>query len=756
MSFSSLKHSSRSKTVDACLAPSPEPPSERIPLYICTPRAASPAVVSHPEYEYPRSLPWIQFSEYLLPQLMSGLRLLPPDDPETTITTSNYRQRPPRKRRPINPSVNPTGAWTAFQNLARRSIEIVIGSEELSRLLSINRSVDRIAAYFDSMLPPTYPGENLRRAIALSGESPYEMQGEVVKVLMFLASNHLIMNGGPLSRGSEIRKKYADDAKAVVDVFRFSGLSQPAMLLKIVRLSHESLTLTSLIDLLYEAAVNTEADDIVIELLATDNRIDINRPVGKHGWNTRMTALEYALVRGSLVLARRMIGKGADVNRRSKSFHNLSPLSLAMLPETDLSVQLVGLLLERGADMNDQVSEALFAAVFKGSIELIDLLYRAGADFASIRLTKEEKIDLEALINHDEGWYHPGFQSMFLNTYNCLGLAASYADLTTPYGKCKGHGTKAYRERTALELVRHILDICGADFDIDNQLKSDAMIFAELQGYTDVILFLYQRGARVDARNGFFCPVYAAVSGCHVECCRLLLNLGGSAQPSCRPLRCYPIQLYSPLHVAVEHDSPELLDLLLQSGADVNSPCVQCQTISRKCCSGFTRQLYSIAYIEDGNVKALSPLGLALEVGRWEVASLLLDRGATSTDGSINCAVEDGQSQLVNRLLKLRADSDKTTQEYRDALEISIREGHESISLNLIESGVPTTNSTLSLALHYGRIRIVVKIIDTGIQLTGPEFAGLFRIPDISTVQSLLQDTPCDKGNMAWNSINFN
>lgn len=733
---SSLKHPSCSKIADICLVRNPEPPTEDIPLYICTPRATSPAIVPHREYQWPKSLPWIHFNESLLPELLSGLRLLPPDQPETAITTQ--RGRPRKKRRLDSPGAS-VKAWTAFKTLSRRSMEIVIGSEELSRFLLINRSVDRLAAYFDDMLPPTYPGENLRRAIALSGGAQYEMQKEVLKVLMFLASNHLIMdclNGLP-------SRNYTNDARAFVDIFHFSGLSQPSTLLKIVKVSRESPTLASLVNMLYEAAVHTESIDIVLGLFKADDLIHPNQPAGKIVWHIHLelqtwSALEYGLICGSLDLSRQTITNGADINHQTGNSKHLSPFVLAMFPETDRTIQLIELLLERDVGTSDQVSEASHAAVCKGSIELIDILYRAGADFTSMRLIQDH-YDFELVLNR--GWLdHPYFiYSSDLNTSSCLGLAASYVHWRTAREKYEKHDGDADSQSTALELVKHILGIWRADLDIDNQLKSDAMILAAFRGYTNVISFLYQRGARVDVRNGLFCPVYAAVSEAQVECCRLLLELGGSAQPYyCSKVHGDPIRLCSPMHAAVNRNSCELIDPLLLNGADVNSPHIPCFTFSTW--ARFCDQDKA----DDKSIQNLSPLGLAVSLSHWEIASLLLDRGATSTDGSITCAVRGGQSQLVSRLLKLRVDSDKNTQEYRDALEISIDKGHETIALNLIESGVPVTNSTLNLALQRGRIRIAVKIIDTGIQLTRPELVGLFRIPNLSTIQSLLQDTSAD------------
>ncbi|KAI1377504.1 ankyrin [Hypoxylon crocopeplum] len=715
--------------------PSPEPPAESVPLYICTPRATSPAVAS--VYKWPKSLPWVQFSESILPELMSGLQLLPQKEAGIVITASTSQHSRPRKKRRSDPSL----AWAAFEKLVRRSMEIVMGSEELTEILLLNKSVDRIAGHLDEVIPATYLDENLRRAIVLSGGTRSEVQREVLKVLLYLVSNHLIMD-----YRSWNRTPYIDDARAFVDIFRLSGLTESHVLARIVEISLASLTMTAVLDLLYEAAVNAEAVDLVLKLLATDERIDIDRPVGRIWWRgfrgeSVWTALEFALLKGSLDFASHMVRAGANVNHRGNGEH--PPLMLAVAAEPDdASAQLVQLRLRNGAAVNgDDLSMALSLAILKGSFQLINLLHNAGADVA-FTLPPEKFSTMENIIDqmYEVDYYYMHATSYLwhdLDHLTCLGLAASFSTKCTIWQR-----EDIDEQRTALTLVKHLLSLAGPEFDVDGKFKSDAMIHAAMRGYTDVISFLYQKGARPDSRNGFLSPVYAAVIWARIESCRLLLELGGSAQADYRSLRRRPdgfVQL-SPLHVAVIYNSCELVRLLVQSGVDVNVPW-EVHRSAQKIGLGF---LHLNIHWTKAHRRRTLPLELATFVGSWEVALLLIDLGATFTSVDLFRAASARQHQLVRRLLELNADPNKAMENGENVLQTAIRNGHEIVALQLLESGATVGRGILGLALRYGRYQTAMKLIEIGAELSQPELITAFRIPDELKLRSIFQSQLSD------------
>ncbi|KAI2620020.1 ankyrin [Hypoxylon sp. NC1633] len=731
--------------------PSPKPPGEDVPLQICSPRAQSSAMAS--TYEWPKSLPWLQFSENLLPELMSGLRLLP--EKETGLAITESASHHPRRRKKRRSSI--TEAWTAFEKLVRRGLEIVIGSEELYHTLLLSKSVDRIAGHLDDVIPATYRDENLRRAVVLSGGTQSEVQREVVKILVFLASNHLIMDHSP---GME--RQYIDDARAFVDVCRLSGLTEPYVLTSIVDISLTSPTMTAVVDLLYEAAINTEAIDLVHNLLTADERIDPDRAVGRVWWSYAglgfgtFSALDIALLRGSPEFATYMIGAGANVNQKSQEF--FSPLVSAVLAAPDdMAVHLVQLLLQKGANVNEENgTPALYLAVTKGSFQLIDLLHKAGADLTSTG-TADSHRNIGFLTHRNEHvsghveylwklrWQRRQFFGQ--NYVTCLGLAASFTTKSFNW-----HGESTDDEHTALSLVQHIVDLGGPGFDVDGKHKSDALIRAAMLGYTEVISFLYQSGASVDLKNGFLCPVYSAVNWAQLESCRLLLTLGSSGKADYRTWERYEPKRYhtaklSPLHIAVCYNSCELIHLLIQSGVDVNIPS-KVQYWSEKIGEGIAFQVGLDPDLKNQENqkqwvgRVVSPLSLATLSGSWEAALLLVKFGATFGGDDLFRAASAGQLQLAIRLLELGADPDKAMMENENAFHASIRNGHEMVALRFLESGASIEPDTLGLAFKHGLCEVAKKLVELGAPCTGPEFVWVFRIPDELQLRSFLPAQP--------------
>ncbi|OTA80342.1 hypothetical protein M434DRAFT_381178 [Hypoxylon sp. CO27-5] len=697
-------------------APSPEPPNEGVPLYICTPRATSPDASMI--VEWPRNLPWLQFSETILPQLMSNLRLLPEKETETTITKYTSQHTRPRKKRRHDVAL----VLTAFEKLVRRSMEIIIGSEELIGTLLLNKSVDRIAGYLDQVIPAAHVGENLNRAIVLSGGTRSETQKEVLKILLFLTSNHLIMDFHYRNEQS-----YIDEARAIVDIFRLSGLDEPDILTKMVTISFSNPTMQAVLDLLYEAAVATETVDLVLKLLEADQRINIDQPVTPE----------------------------ANVNLLPKK--GFSPLILATIssPE-DVAVQLVQLLLQNGAIIDDYSgSMALCIAAIKGSVQLITLLHKAGANL-SLTTPIDMFMPLGRVIDFRGISFYDSLESLALHLdyVSCLSLAASFSSSSSRlWYENPSDGDEIDDQHSALRLVKHVLSLAGPEFDFDEKLKSDAMIHAAMRGYTEVVLFLYRNGGRINSENGWLCPVYAAVNWGQVECSQLLLELKGTARAEYRSLKPTDVNtstLVSPLHVAVSYNSRELAGLLIHSGVDVDFPCEVYYSV-RKLGYGISGQcgcwnyLSRVPDVDFGEPpKCISPLRLAIAAGSWEVALLLVESGATFTDDDISRAVNAGQHQLISEFLELKARRGQIIENSEDMLQASIRHGHESIALQLLESGAAIGSEVLGLALQYGLHNVAIKLMDRGLKLVRTELSWVFRIPNELKLRSLLQSQLSD------------
>lgn len=153
-----------------------------------------------------------------------------------------------------------------FRQMVRRSLALALGSERLAAILFARKSVDCMAAQLDLVIPEAYISENLHRATILAGGSPSELQSELLKIMLYLASNRMIASSN---------WDYLSDSRKLISLCRLSGLAEPQNLRALVRLSQGSLTLRAVLDTLFAAAVNTEATDIVSCLLGPESRVRV-------------------------------------------------------------------------------------------------------------------------------------------------------------------------------------------------------------------------------------------------------------------------------------------------------------------------------------------------------------------------------------------------------------------------------------------------------------------------------------------------
>ncbi|KAI0379779.1 ankyrin [Hypomontagnella monticulosa] len=699
----------------------PNPPKEDIPLEIFTPRATSP--IANSAYKWSDKQPWLQFNQYIWPELTMCLRLLPKSETKGAITA--YISQPPSraKRRRLGSSLV---AWFAFERLAQRGMEIIIGSNELIGNLLLNKSIDRIAHHLDNMIPAA-PDDNVRRAITLCNGDRRDVQREVVKILLYLVSNRLVMDStGPYET------KYYDEAHAFVDICRFSGLAEPHMLARLVEISHHSFTMTAVLDQLYKAAIQTECPDIILNLLDKDDRISLDRPAGLIWWKvpgegytvvTHVSALGFALFKGSLEFASLMIQAGANVNIRGE--RGLSPLMLATLTsDYDMSIQLVRLLLRNGASTNkDNIQMALYLAILGGGIQLIDILYAAGAD-----LTRTFCISkLPRILS-----VHPLFYNLSLTGCSCLSLATFFPDNPTLGNRGLSEDDK---QRISLDLVKHILSLAGPGFDRDGKLKSDAMIYASIRGYTRVIQFLFRNGGQINSTNGILCPVYAAVEWAQVEACQLLLDLGGSAHAEYRSLHDHRLRQLSPLHLAVRRSSTELVELLVRSGVDVNFQYACDVGGGRSPPIGFGFRFQT----GKSCMGPISPLSLAIRRKDWRLALLLADLGATFTNDDLLQVASAGQSRLLSRLLTLNLYQGDVIPDYQGMLTTFIRDGHDFIAMQFLISGLVPEPQSLLLALKYRCHRTAIKILELGAEISGPKPTDTSQAADEVRLRYLIE-----------------
>lgn len=280
-------------------------------------------------------------------------------------------------------------------------------------------------------------------------------------------------------------------------------------------------------------------------LVLLDGTRDVNHPEPDG-----MTPLHYAVLNNDVDVARALLRAGADVNARTR--YEVSPLYLAA---QNGSAAMTRLLLENGASANtlyregetvlhtaartgdpDTVAVLLDAgaavdaregwhgqtplmwAVAQGHANLIPLLIERGADVNG--LSNVEEWERQITDEPREKWLPPGGMSplMFAAREGCRAC------------------------------IQPLLD-AGADIDAATLKGITPLLGAIINGYYDVAWDLVQAGANVNLNDDTNrSPLYAAVH----------FNI---MPESNRP---------SPYWFENEHTAYELMELLLEKGADVN------------------------------------------------------------------------------------------------------------------------------------------------------------------------------------------
>ncbi|RDW57723.1 hypothetical protein BP5796_12524 [Coleophoma crateriformis] len=531
-------------------------------------------------------------------------------------------------------------------HLTRCTMNIMVGSEGLTMSLIASRSIDRMAAYFNKVIPEVYTDDNVQRSAILVNGSHSERQTELLKLLVYLASNNLILDDRSYF---ENERKFMKDAEAF-------------------------------------AAVMTDAISIVSTLLTADPRIDPDRQAAVFHWRSGrgepIPSLHYALYRGSLDITRVLVQAGADIHR--VDYGGWPPLAIAAMrfPHRQ-SFQMAQFLLDSGANPNDHVRSGpsiVHLALVAANIELVELLLCSGADVtqrcpglrAYFALWPPTLV--VSSIFYDL-W--PGLESI-----GCYDFAASAG--VFEYSSGSVHLKLGY---DAESVVIHFIGLLKkSHFGLHTLQQSGAsvMIIPAARGHTEVLSYLRAEiGQCVHSINGGFSPIYAAVVGNQVKTCEQLLLWGASAQIDIDLRDVRKDVLPTPLHFAVGNGSNELCRLLINYEADFN----QLSTVSLREYEHEPSDYFEVYPRRGITYTRLSPVRLATLLHHWKIASDLVELGATATGDDLAEAVKYGQMQLVEQLLRQQIHPDSAVQQGVTALEAAISNGHISITTQLLHAG---------------------------------------------------------------------
>lgn len=620
--------------------------------------------------------------------------------------------------------VTPGIIHSVLQHLVSRTLQVFIGSEDLTKVQIAALSVDWVAAQFSSMLPESFAGQNLQRASSLIGTKHHDQERTLLHMLMYLGSNHMILDD---INGTDYN---LDTAEALVLLLRLVDLRSPSMLHNLIDFSYESATLTAVVEELFEAAIMIGALDLVADILKAKPSLialEIQTDAQSIG---KLPPLLWAVLAGSIDLVYLLVKFRADVNELSRwrsESKGWTPLALAACHDSnELSYKIASVLLQNGADPNSGVGYApLPICLSHGNIPLALELIALGAAEHPFDLIPTEVFHRFGLGGFDHGGVCATLMQRIplMSSISLLGFAVCACDRGSRIRRAK------YTDGVvdnANELV--VLKLLEA-FPITTKPPdtSDLMILAASRGHLKVMSYVRTKlGQAIDSVNGAVSPLYAAILWNQVDAARQLLEWGASALMDERLQRHWidhHLGLPTPLHIAIQFGSSDMIELLIHHHSNVNQPSKFFVEIYSKDWQPYkwkpviifeSYSWFSGAFkIRTSSSSMVYPLFFAALQREWDKAGILLSSGAEPSGDVLVEAAKQGQLEVVARLLEQGVGPDEPNPCGLRAFEVAATQGHVQVVSHLFQAGASVSDSS---------------------------FTALFCLPDALRIRAMIQD----------------
>jgi len=408
------------------------------------------------------------------------------------------------------------------------------------------------------------------------------------------------------------------------------------------------------------------------------------------------------------------------------------------------NVKAIRKMVQQGVDVNavyEAGITALHHAAFTNQIESIKVLKELGADIESKDPFGRTAIFYAAKLGHIDAIIalkDIGANIRATDTYgnNAIDIAAKddNPEIIVAIYKAELDVAIAPNRATALHIVAQYGKInsisaliqAGADVNAKDNEGKTAFHYATEKGQIDVIKLLKELGADVNAKDneGKTALHYAAEKG-QIDLIKLLKELGADINAKDK----WPGK--TALALAAEKGQIDLIKLLKELGADVNA----------KDNEGKTALHYAAANGQIDAIKLLKELGAELNIlDRYKksaIAKAALAGQAAAVieliDGS-NLNVEDDcdntvlhyaatytTKEVVEKLIKARADVDAVNQYGKNALHCAAEKGKTEIVALLIstaiyidQKAVPHKFTALHYAAEKGHTEIMIKLLQRG------------------------------------------
>jgi len=374
----------------------------------------------------------------------------------------------------------------------------------------------------------------------------------------------------------------------------------------------------------------------------------------------------------------RILDQGFNINT-TRMGQGHTPLHLAA--DDDRKLKVIELLLARGADVNARDGYGktpLHLAAGSDCIKVVGLLLKHGAQINA----------------SDQSGATPLF----------VAISARFGDLATAKLLIENGAdvtTKAYGGSTPLSLAAHlgkteILELLQASKTTSGitDVRDDSVFYSALHsGNTTLVERLLSTGYRLQEikPQGGLMPIHVAVQDDHEEIVDLLLKKGAdvNARTSWEA---------TPLHLVARQGTRALMDLLIMRGADVNAETKDGDTpLHLAAANGRANQAYDL--LEKGaKVNAINrfgntPLLLAMGQSGSLIIEALVKGGAnlnfrtTRGDTALHLAAQAGRVGVVSALVEKGADINARNQAGSSALYVVAAKGNKDVAELLVAKG---------------------------------------------------------------------
>lgn len=368
-------------------------------------------------------------------------------------------------------------------------------------------------------------------------------------------------------------------------------------------------------------------------------------------------------------MTERLIERGANVNT---IYNNQTPLIIAVKKE---NIKIVKLLIRNKADINVKsttAKAALLAAIRKSNLVIFKILVNAIAD-----LNSPDLLPLHLAILQDNYVFTEYLISSGANV-NSLGKKRQTPLHTAVFNESK--------------IIINLLLKNDADVNVFDDDNLSPLKIAVIKGNKEIVELLIDK-AKSTVKASLKSLLKIAWNNSTFKIFELLLNVGLEVYPLAAG------KIVPPLHMAVLKNNFETFDRLINDGADINDLFWEKTPLDIAVRRGY-KEMTALLVKNKANVNlknGKSILVVAVKKDNFELMRILVDAGADVNSGApLNQAIENNNYEIVKYLVTNGANVNASGEWGITPLEHAVKRGYKKIVELLIEYKVDVNYKSYS------------------------------------------------------------